>query len=379
MPRKSKCHQERRNSPSVASLRPISSCFLIIFSTSRSSTALSSAAVIAPCSRLARASLSAAGRKKLPTWSARNGALVLCIETAPWAIQREQRHGSQGVVNHKTTPNWPLSAWDRSHLAKHRHSPALMPGLAAAAGSDGGDAEIALQHRAIGGKVRARPLVDHGAALEDRRPVGDAQHLLRVLLHQDRGHDLVADDAPQRPQQFLDQDRSQPLQRLIQQHNARIEDQGAADREHLLFAARELVAEVAAALLQAREQLVDAPLGPSSRTRHGGEVLLDRERLEDIALLWHPADPGMGALVGAKRGDIAAIKRDRSADEARDADYRIDQGGLAHAVAAEQSQRLPFRQRERDLVEHDRLAVARAQPLDGQEVRHRATRPDRRP
>ena len=55
------------DSPSVASLRPSSSCFLMIFSISRFSTALSSAGVIAPFSRLARASFSAAGRKKLPT------------------------------------------------------------------------------------------------------------------------------------------------------------------------------------------------------------------------------------------------------------------------------------------------------------------------
>src|SRR5476649_1690483 len=38
MSKKSKCHQERRNSPSVASLRPTSACFLTIFSISRSST-----------------------------------------------------------------------------------------------------------------------------------------------------------------------------------------------------------------------------------------------------------------------------------------------------------------------------------------------------
>ena len=64
-------------------------------------------------------------------------------------------------------------------------------------------------------------------------------------------------------QQLFDQDRSQPLQRLVEQHDARIEDQGATDREHLLLAARELVAEVAAAFVQAREQLVDAPLASS--------------------------------------------------------------------------------------------------------------------
>jgi hypothetical protein len=45
------------------------------------------------------------------------------LKRLPGAIQREQRHGSQGVVNHKTTANWPLSAWDPSHLGI-----ALLPG-----------------------------------------------------------------------------------------------------------------------------------------------------------------------------------------------------------------------------------------------------------
>src|SRR5205807_1406050 len=44
--RKSRCHQERRNSPSVTACSPTSSCFLITRSISRSSTALSSAAPI---------------------------------------------------------------------------------------------------------------------------------------------------------------------------------------------------------------------------------------------------------------------------------------------------------------------------------------------
>src|SRR5215831_14472072 len=64
---KSKCHHERRSSPSVASCRPISSCFLTRRSISRSSTALSSLAEIAPAARFARASLAAAGRSRLPT------------------------------------------------------------------------------------------------------------------------------------------------------------------------------------------------------------------------------------------------------------------------------------------------------------------------
>src|SRR6185437_385239 len=71
--KKSKCHQERRNSPSVASFNPTSSCFLTIFSISLSSTALSAAMSISPLARLVRASFSDAVRSRLPTWSARKG------------------------------------------------------------------------------------------------------------------------------------------------------------------------------------------------------------------------------------------------------------------------------------------------------------------
>src|SRR5215467_9480290 len=77
--KKSKCHQERRNSPSVASFSPISSCFLTTFSISRSSTTISAAASISFRARLARASLSGAVRSRLPTWSARKGGVLRCV------------------------------------------------------------------------------------------------------------------------------------------------------------------------------------------------------------------------------------------------------------------------------------------------------------
>src|SRR5689334_15384426 len=77
--RKSRCHQERRNSPSVIDCRPTSSCFWTIAPISRSSTSLSSVLVISPLARRSRAFFNAAGRSRLPTWSARNGGAVRCI------------------------------------------------------------------------------------------------------------------------------------------------------------------------------------------------------------------------------------------------------------------------------------------------------------
>ena len=102
-------------------------------------------------------------------------------------------------------------------------------------------------------------------------------------------------------QQLLDDDRRQALGRLVEQQQLRVEHQRAGDRQHLLLAARELVAEVGAALGEAREHLVDPRDGPRPRPRDGGQVLLDGQRLEDVALLRHPADAGRGARCSGRR------------------------------------------------------------------------------
>ena len=74
---KSMCQEARRNSPSVADCRPTSSCIWIAAGITSSSTALRSAALIRPAAKSSRAISSRWGRSRLPTWSARNGGLVL--------------------------------------------------------------------------------------------------------------------------------------------------------------------------------------------------------------------------------------------------------------------------------------------------------------
>ena len=60
-----------------------------------------------------------------------------------------------------------------------------------------GDADISFQQLLVGFQRRAVALIDDAAALDDDRPVGDAQNLLRVLLDQDRRQAFVADDPAQ--------------------------------------------------------------------------------------------------------------------------------------------------------------------------------------
>ena len=140
-----------------------------------------------------------------------------------------------------------------------------------------------------------------------------------------------------------------------------------------------LVEELLAALGEPREQLVDALGRPRAGLGDRGEVLLDRERLEDVALLRDPADTGMRPLLRTHAGDIAPIEADAAAAIARNADDRVHQRCLSHAIAAEHGEGLSFCKAEGDAAQHHGLAIARRQLFDLDQFRHRRPRQDRPP
>src|SRR6516165_6596455 len=211
--RKSKCHQERRNSPSVASLRPIEACLCTTFSISMSSTLRRSSAEISPFSRLARASLMRCGLSRLPTSSARKGGFVRCMVSLP-----KTENSVCGGAGHT---------------------------------------EMALQHCGIGLQRLARRIMHDGAAFQYHNAVGQPENLLRVLLDNDGADSRAAGNDADRLQKFLDDDRGEPFGRLVQEQHLGIEGECPADRQHLLLAAGKLIAEIAAPLFQPGKHLVD--------------------------------------------------------------------------------------------------------------------------
>ena len=72
------------------------------------------------------------------------------------------------------------------------------------------------------------------------------------------------------------------------------------------------------------------------------------QRLEDIALLRHPANADVRPLIRPQPREIEAVERDLAGEITSDAHDGIDQRRFAHAVAAEQRQRLSLRERQRD-------------------------------
>ena len=93
----------------------------------------------------------------------------------------------------------------------------------------------------------------------------------------------------------LDHLRRKAFGRLVDHDEIGVPHQCAADREHLLLAAGKDARRRVAAFSQDREELVGVLHAPARRLAAGldaeHEILLDRERSEDVAVLRHVADP----------------------------------------------------------------------------------------
>src|SRR6185312_3760351 len=191
----------------------------------------------------------------------------------------------------------------------------------------------------------ARAFMHDLAALQHDDLLGGGERLARMLLDEHDGELVLVLQALDALEHDIDDDRRQALERLVHQQHGGIAHEGAADRQHLLLAARELVAVVA------------------SPRRHG-EVLVDGERAEDLALLRDPADPGARAPMRRQAAHLARAQAYRAAMQRRMPHDRRQQRRLADAVPAEHGERAARRQRQRHAFEHDRLAIAGAHALE---------------
>src|SRR6266571_2417402 len=147
-------------------------------------------------------------------------------------------------------------------------------------------AEILVKLFHVGVQLVIGEAVDDAAMLHDVVAVGDRRGEAEILLDQQDGKPLRF-ERPDGLADLLDDDRGEALGRLVEQEEPRAGPQDAADRQHLLLAAGELGALAAQALLDVREQVVDAlerePARPHLRRQQ--QVLLDIEAREDPALL----------------------------------------------------------------------------------------------
>ena len=203
-----------------------------------------------------------------------------------------------------------------------------------------------------------------GAGLEQIGAVDHLQHLLHVLLD-DQHREPAGADALHQFEHLLHHDRRQPRRRLVEQQQFRVRHQRAADRAHLLLAARHGAGHLAAPLLHARKQIEHEfqPLGIfGARARHVGahlQIVVDGQPRKQPAVFRHMGDAEIDDAMRRRRQHVGAFHRDRASGRPDQAGDHAHQRGLAGAVGADHADRLARLDLEVDAEQRLEGAVAR--------------------
>src|SRR5216684_8690149 len=184
--------------------------------------------------------------------------------------------------------------WSGARQLQPPLAPAVVLDVAERAAAFAADAEIEFLDVLVFAQRRGVAVEHHAAVLQDVAVMGVAQRHVGVLLGQ-QDRDLLAlvevlDDL----EDLLDELRRQAHRRLVEQDGGGPAHQGAADRRHLLLAARGVASLAGAPVPEPREVVVDllevvgdlAALAAVDESA-GQQVLLDREMAEAMAALHH--------------------------------------------------------------------------------------------
>src|SRR5436309_3483607 len=189
--RKSTCQKARRNSPSVTACRPAASCI-------RTASRMQPSSIFLSCGDLsARAFFSAAGRKRLPTWSARKGGrmaqptIVKCPPPCAWSDTVGRAARSHPA--YEDPPRRPET--EKLSEVHRRQGPSRGGSHRAAPGLGRGEEFLALDRRDAGERMARRIHLEDGQAKAHRQAV---RRLPAQCRGRERGGRLFAARAARR-------------------------------------------------------------------------------------------------------------------------------------------------------------------------------------
>jgi hypothetical protein len=132
-----------------------------------------------------------------------------------------------------------------------------------------------------------------------------------------------------------DHARHQAFGRLVKQDDFRLQHHGARDRQHLLLAARQRAAGLAAPFGEHRKEGEDfveqglAPLfGDAAAVEAGAQIFHDRQQAEDAPVFRHIADAEPRQLVRRQPGDGIAVEQHRAVARLHQAHDGLERGAL---------------------------------------------------
>src|SRR5690349_18234831 len=202
--------------------------------------------------------------------------------------------------------------------------------------------------------------------------VGDAAQRFYVLVD-DEDRQAGRLQFPDRAVDLVSDERREALGRLVEDQQPRIGQERPADGEHLLLAARELVAVVRLPLAQLREKREHALERPGAATLGSrDEVLPHAEVREHLAPLRYQPKACLRDAIRGHAMQRFAREYDRAGLRHADAHDRLHRRGLAHAVAAKQAHDLRGLHLQVDAEEH---LAAPISGLDVAQLEHHASSP----
>ncbi len=217
-------------------------------------------------------------------------------------------------------------------------------------------------------RVRVDLTLD-AAAFDHHDAIGHVEHEVEVLLHHQQRQLVAAAQLDQDLADLLHDRRLDAFGRLVEQQQPRHRHQRAAEREDLLLAARQRAALAIEQRAQPRQR-VDHALERAGLDLAGvgaprqAQVLQCGEAGQDAAALRHIAHAEPAALVRLHARDIDAVHRHAPGGGRHQAEQRLQKGGLADTVVADDAHRLALAQLEVDAVQHRHVAVTGAQTGD---------------
>ena len=210
-------------------------------------------------------------------------------------------------------------------------------------------------------KRSRRAGVDHATLVEHDRVPREAVDDVEVLLDEDDRCDLGR--PLEHARDLRDEQRREPLRRLVDQQHAVVVQERARDRHHLLLTARERAGALLRALAQLGEELVHEVVASGAVSLRQLQVLAHGQAGEHVPVLRDVADAEADDLVRRHPGQLLLLEPRRPArlDQAEEG---AERRRLADAVPAEQRGDAALRHRERDPLQDVRAREVHVQVRD---------------
>src|SRR3989344_5358480 len=202
-------------------------------------------------------------------------------------------------------------------------------------------AEVELLDVLLLAQPRAGVFHHDAAVLQHVAVVRCIERHVGVLLHQQDGGAALTVDAHHDLEDLLGQLRRQTQAGFIKQDQVGVGHERAADRQHLLLAAREQTGVLRSALLEDGKVGIDRlhvarhAVTIAARVGAHEQVVAHREQREHLAPLGHVHQALLHDVRWIPGGDVLAFELHRTLARVDDAADGFEDGGLARAIGTE--------------------------------------------